>query len=276
MGADLVILSGGKGIRGPQNTGLLVGRADLVRAAAANGSPNSAIGRPCKVSKEAIVGLVAALELFLQDDHDAEWARHLDEARRILGAAAGIAGVRARLEDDRSVSTVPDPAPLDRPRGHGSHARAVMGALRRGDPPIMVRVHRASSWWTPTACGATRRLVARRLRRSCSGRRPGPDDGRWTLATLPTPDRRRMRIDFRKLVDAWQAGTLSRRAFLERAAALGVGAAAAALLEGRSARPAAAQTTQKRELVIAQAGDISKLDPHFSSSSRTSRHLQLV
>ena len=73
------------------------------------------------------------------------------------------------------------------------------------------------------------------------------------------------------LADAWQAGTLSRRAFLERAAALGVGAAAAALLEGRSARPAAAQTTQKRELVIAQGGDISKLDPHFSTSSNDIR-----
>ena len=78
-------------------------------------------------------------------------------------------------------------------------------------------------------------------------------------------------MDFRTLVDAWQAGTLSRRAFLERAGALGVGAAAAALLEGRSARPAAAQTTQKRELVVAQGGDVSKLDPHFSTSSNDIR-----
>jgi len=85
-GADLVILSGGKGIRGPQNTGLLVGRADLIRAAMANGSPNSAVGRPCKVSKEAIIGLVAAVELFLQDDHGSEWTRHLEEAHRIMKA----------------------------------------------------------------------------------------------------------------------------------------------------------------------------------------------
>ena len=78
-------------------------------------------------------------------------------------------------------------------------------------------------------------------------------------------------MEFRSLTDAWRAGTLSRRAFLERATALGVGAAAAAILEGPTPRPAAAQTTQKRELVIAQGGDISKLDPHFSTSSNDIR-----
>ena len=165
IGADLVILSGGKGIRGPQNTGLLVGRADLIRAASANGSPNSAVGRPCKVSKEAIVGLVAALELFLQDDHDAEWARHLDEAQRILQAATGIPGVKPRLEGDRSVWTAPtlllsiDPAVADvSPEG-------VMKALRQGNPPIMVRVHRGELLDDPHCLrGDEASLVARRLR----------------------------------------------------------------------------------------------------------------
>ena len=78
-------------------------------------------------------------------------------------------------------------------------------------------------------------------------------------------------MEFRTLVHAWQTGTLSRRAFLERASALGVGAAAAVLLEGPSPRAAAAQTTQKRELVVAQGGDISRLDPHFSTSSNDIR-----
>src|SRR5207244_11003241 len=99
VGADLVIYSGGKGIRGPQGGGLLVGRADLIRAAAANGAPNAAVGRPCKVSKEDIVGLVTALELFLQDDHRADWDRHLAEARRIASAVEGLPGVEATLED---------------------------------------------------------------------------------------------------------------------------------------------------------------------------------
>src|SRR3712207_2479009 len=86
MGADLVIYSGGKGIRGPQGSGLLLGRRDLIRAAAANGAPNGAIGRPCKVSKEDIVGLVTALELFLEEDWTIEWARHTEQAREIVGA----------------------------------------------------------------------------------------------------------------------------------------------------------------------------------------------
>jgi L-seryl-tRNA(Ser) seleniumtransferase len=164
-GADLVILSGGKGIRGPQNTGLLVGRADLVRAAAANGAPNAAIGRPCKVSKEAVIGLLTALELFLQEDHDAEWARHLDEARRILVAVDGVPGVEARLEEDRREYTAPtlllrlDPAVTPRTPDD------VMHALRRGEPPIMVRVSRGELLVDPHCLrGDEASVVARRLR----------------------------------------------------------------------------------------------------------------
>jgi L-seryl-tRNA(Ser) seleniumtransferase len=174
LGADLVILSGGKGIRGPQNTGLLLGRADLIRAAAANGAPNAAIGRPCKVSKEAIVGLVAALELFLQDDHDAEWARHLDEARGILAAAAGIPGVHARVEDDRAVWTAPTLLIAIDPAVTGLTPEAVMQALRRGDPPIMVRVHRGELLVDPHCLrGDEASLVARRLREELRRRPAG-------------------------------------------------------------------------------------------------------
>ncbi len=71
QGADLVMFSGGKGIRGPQSTGILAGRRDLIRAATLNASPNHSVGRPSKTSKEEIVGLVTALELFLAEDEDA-------------------------------------------------------------------------------------------------------------------------------------------------------------------------------------------------------------
>ncbi|MGH7357711.1 MAG: aminotransferase class V-fold PLP-dependent enzyme [Candidatus Rokuibacteriota bacterium] len=164
-GADLVILSGGKGIRGPQNTGLLVGRADLIRAAAANGAPNAAIGRPCKVSKEAIIGLVTAIELFLQEDHDAEWARHLDEARRILAAVAGLPGVKARLEEDRRVYTAPTLLLAIDSDAMGLTPDGVMHALRRGEPPIMVRVSRGELLVDPHCLrGDEASVVARRLR----------------------------------------------------------------------------------------------------------------
>ncbi len=66
MGFDLVCFSGGKGMRGPQNAGLLLGRKDLIAAATENNSPNSArVGRGMKVAKEQIVGMVAAVDWFL-------------------------------------------------------------------------------------------------------------------------------------------------------------------------------------------------------------------
>jgi uncharacterized pyridoxal phosphate-dependent enzyme len=71
MGFDLVTFSGGKGLRGPQCTGLLLGRKDLIEAAKLNNSPHSnTVGRGMKVAKEEIVGLVAAVDWFL-DQTDA-------------------------------------------------------------------------------------------------------------------------------------------------------------------------------------------------------------
>jgi len=61
-GADLVAFSGGKDIRGPNDTGFIIGRADLIKAIAAHGCPHHYMGRPMKVSKEQIVGLVVALQ----------------------------------------------------------------------------------------------------------------------------------------------------------------------------------------------------------------------
>src|SRR5215510_11681487 len=73
MGFDLVAFSGGKGLRGPQSAGLLIGRKDLIAAARLNGPPNgNAIGRGLKVNKEEMVGMLAALERYLTIDHAAE------------------------------------------------------------------------------------------------------------------------------------------------------------------------------------------------------------
>ncbi len=72
MGADLVAFSGGKNIRGPQPSGLLLGRRELVEAAYANSSPNNYFGRIAKVGKEEIIGLLTAVELFLKRDHTGE------------------------------------------------------------------------------------------------------------------------------------------------------------------------------------------------------------
>jgi L-seryl-tRNA(Ser) seleniumtransferase len=82
MGYDLIAFSGGKAIRGPQCAGLLLGRKDLVAYALLNNSPHEdTLGRSQKVGKEEIVGMVKALESYLNEDHDAlnrEWQRRLD------------------------------------------------------------------------------------------------------------------------------------------------------------------------------------------------------
>jgi uncharacterized pyridoxal phosphate-dependent enzyme len=70
MGADLVCFSGGKGLCGPQSSGLVLETKELVRAIALNSSPNSAIGRGMKVGKEEIAGLLKAVELFMVMDED--------------------------------------------------------------------------------------------------------------------------------------------------------------------------------------------------------------
>jgi L-seryl-tRNA(Ser) seleniumtransferase len=72
MGFDLVAFSGGKGLRGPQCSGLLLGRKDLIAAAAMNGSR---IARGCKVGKEEVIGLLTAVELYLKRDHAADFRR---------------------------------------------------------------------------------------------------------------------------------------------------------------------------------------------------------
>ncbi|HEV7511353.1 MAG TPA: aminotransferase class V-fold PLP-dependent enzyme [Candidatus Acidoferrum sp.] len=82
MGYDLICFSGGKAIRGPQCAGLLIGKKDLVANALLNNSPHEdTLGRSQKVGKEEIVGMVKALECYLNEDHDAlntEWQRRLD------------------------------------------------------------------------------------------------------------------------------------------------------------------------------------------------------
>ena len=98
MGFDLVAFSGGKGIRGPQNAGLLLGKANLIAAAANNNSPNDdVVGRGMKVAKEQIVGMVAAVDWFLSQsdaEFEAEFRRRAD---LIAAALKDIPTVKAEI-----------------------------------------------------------------------------------------------------------------------------------------------------------------------------------
>src|SRR5947199_2655763 len=98
MGFDLVTFSGGKGLRGPQCTGLLLGRKDLIEAARKNNSPNSnTVGRGMKVAKEEIVGLVAAVDWFLKQDDAAIEALCRQRADRIAKHLSAIPTVKTQI-----------------------------------------------------------------------------------------------------------------------------------------------------------------------------------
>ena len=94
MGFDLVAFSGGKGLRGPQSAGLLLGRKDLIEAALLNNNPfEDTIGRPLKVGKEEIAGMFAAVEQYLKIDHQAEWKdweARLDVVEKAVSSIPGV------------------------------------------------------------------------------------------------------------------------------------------------------------------------------------------
>ncbi|HVQ76856.1 MAG TPA: aminotransferase class V-fold PLP-dependent enzyme [Candidatus Binatia bacterium] len=138
-GADLVVYSGGKGIRGPQSTGILAGRRDLIRAAALNASPNQAIARAAKTSKEEIVGLVTALELFLAEDEKAEMERYREVCAAIVDVVRDIPGVRAVVEQDPVNRVLPHAVVYFEPSWTGRSGRAIQLALAAGEPHIYVQ-----------------------------------------------------------------------------------------------------------------------------------------
>ena len=113
-GADLVIYSGGKFLRGPQTSGLLLGNKRLVEAAWRNGSPHQALGRPMKVSKEDIIGVLAALEYWFEKRDPAGRAREMGRrsARRSPRGWRRLDGASER--DPRARGGRPGAAAQDR------------------------------------------------------------------------------------------------------------------------------------------------------------------
>jgi len=140
QGADLVIYSGGKGIRGPQDSGMLAGRSDLIQAARMNGSPHAAVGRGMKVSKEAMVGLWAAIEDFMSRDHEAEYQFHLMQATSLASFFRDRNDIRCELESDWEKW----PAPVVRvfPVTNTWSPEDIRKALIAGEPSIHINVER--------------------------------------------------------------------------------------------------------------------------------------
>ena len=161
QGADLVVFSGGKGIRGPQTTGILAGRRDLVESVAfqhldmhaadevwdppeqlfdgdrIDGVPRQGVGRPLKVGKEEIAGLLRALECFLAEDHE---QRRSDWERRANSIAAGLDELEHLSTEmrDGQKSVAPEVSGLVDEEAAPLSARELVGALRAENPRVFV------------------------------------------------------------------------------------------------------------------------------------------
>jgi len=137
MGADLVAFSGGKELRGPQCSGLLLGRTDLVEAAYANASPHNRFARIAKVGKEEILGLLTAVEIYLKRDHAAERREREATLDRVARRLRGIPTVHTEMIPNLDPSHSPrlsvqwDEAKL------GLTVAAMVTRLREGDPSIV-------------------------------------------------------------------------------------------------------------------------------------------
>ena len=108
MGFDLVAFSGGKGIRGPQSAGLLLGKRKYIEAARMHTPPRGeTIGRGMKVNKEEVLGMLAALELYLQKDHKAEWEMWEAQIKLISDSALKIKGVETEVHVPKYANHVP-------------------------------------------------------------------------------------------------------------------------------------------------------------------------
>jgi L-seryl-tRNA(Ser) seleniumtransferase len=137
LGFDLVVVSGGKAIRGPQSAGILTGRADLIRAARKNTAPNSdTMGRSCKVNKEEMVGMMVALESFIKEDYASIYRGWERTAESMKGTLIKTPGVQAEI----FVPEIANQCPHVRARWDATKYKIspseLLQKLRDGEPSI--------------------------------------------------------------------------------------------------------------------------------------------
>jgi L-seryl-tRNA(Ser) seleniumtransferase len=180
LGADVAIFSGGKGLAGPQNSGLVVGREAIIRAIRLNGPPYQRFGRAMKVAKETMIGLLAAVELYLSTDHAAraaEWSAVVNSWQSAWQACLAPGMTLWREETNEAGEPIPRlllrfgaEAPLGRDQ--------MIEQLRSGDPAIEVVLNDPTSiafsphLLQPGESALVQERVVQILRASQSGGRP--------------------------------------------------------------------------------------------------------
>lgn len=157
LGADLAIFSGGKHIKGPQCTGLIVGRPDLIKACRQAASPNPYIGRAFKTGKEELAGFLTALEIFVGEDTEAGFQRQKDlllkiekhlkdgmhsRQEKLKGQGKHLewdTGLRTELCGTGRIGTYQPLLLVTLPKG--KNAKACCQFTRACDPPVDVGVY---------------------------------------------------------------------------------------------------------------------------------------
>jgi len=160
-GATLVAYSGGKCLRGPQSAGLLLGRKDLVKAAWVHSAPHHGPGRALKVGKEQAIGMLMAVEMWVQRDHEAEWKRWNGWLDHIAQRVSTIPGVTTAVSQPNGLSNrTPSLRILwDRQRLPIS-GEAVSRALLDGEPRITMDPARGGAQSAQTGVSVTPYMLA--------------------------------------------------------------------------------------------------------------------
>lgn len=153
MGADIVLFSGGKDIRGPQSSGLMLGKKDTINVCRLHGYPHHAIGRPMKLDKETIMGFVNAFDLYLKENHQKRIGRWEKQVQRIIEGLSSIPHLQAL----QGYPTQPLTQPATIPRVYVKFDEEVLGLtkediakeLYEGDPRIAAVVEKKYLTFNP-------------------------------------------------------------------------------------------------------------------------------
>ena len=166
-GPDLIAISGGKHLRGPQCSGILAGRKDLVAAALKNASPNSdSQGRPFKVGREEIVGVWLAAEKYSKVDFAALDRQYREQCEYLLGALKKVRGLTVGYMPYERIRKIPRVFVQWDEKAVGMTTRECMRKLLDGDPRIAVLAHERQGFYLTMIMGdpGDEKVVARRIK----------------------------------------------------------------------------------------------------------------